>query len=253
MSVANLEKHYEQVIDVCLLAGKIMLQGGAETYRVEDTMSRIGAAFTDSTSHSFVTPTAIIFSIEGSMGSRMIRIIQRTTDLHKVVLVNQISREVSNGNLSLDEAYQSLKDIDRIKETFPIKLQILAAAITSACFLIMFGGIWQDMFPAFLAGGLGYAGLIYFDRLIRIHFFAEFLASLIIGTAAFLFTWSGWGHQIDNIIIGAVMPLVPGLLITNAIRDLMAGHLVSGLSKGAEAFLTAFAVGTGIAIVLALI
>jgi len=47
------------------------------------------------------------------------------------------------------------------------------------------------------------------------------------------------------------MSLVPGLLITNAIRDLMAGHLVSGISKGAEAFLTAFAIGTGIAMVLA--
>jgi uncharacterized membrane protein YjjP (DUF1212 family) len=48
------------------------------------------------------------------------------------------------------------------------------------------------------------------------------------------------------------MPLVPGLLITNAVRDLMAGHLVSGLSKGAEAFLTAFAIGTGIAVVFSL-
>lgn len=54
----------------------------------------------------------------------------------------------------------------------------------------------------------------------------------------------------DKIVIGSVMPLVPGLLITNAIRDLMAGHLVSGLSKGTEALLTAFAIGSGIAIVL---
>jgi uncharacterized membrane protein YjjP (DUF1212 family) len=46
------------------------------------------------------------------------------------------------------------------------------------------------------------------------------------------------------------MTLVTGLLVTNAVRDLMAGHLVSGLSKGAEAFLTAFAIGSGIAVVL---
>ncbi|MNJ01474.1 hypothetical protein D3C73_1611210 [compost metagenome] len=56
----------------------------------------------------------------------------------------------------------------------------------------------------------------------------------------------------DKIIIGSVMPLVPGLLITNAVRDLMAGHLVSGLSKGADAFLTSFAIGTGIGLVLSL-
>jgi uncharacterized membrane protein YjjP (DUF1212 family) len=62
---------------------------------------------------------------------------------------------------------------------------------------------------------------------------------------------SGLGRDLDKIIIGSVMPLVPGLLITNAVRDLMAGHLVSGMSKGAEAFLTAFAIGSGVALVLA--
>lgn len=62
----------------------------------------------------------------------------------------------------------------------------------------------------------------------------------------------GIGIDLDKIIIGSVMPLVPGLHITNAVRDLMAGHLVAGLSKGAEAFLTAFAIGSGIAIVLSI-
>ena len=60
----------------------------------------------------------------------------------------------------------------------------------------------------------------------------------------------GYGTDLDQIIIGGVMPLVPGLLITNAVRDLMAGHFTSGMSKGAEAFLTAFAIGSGIALVL---
>ena len=57
------------------------------------------------------------------------------------------------------------------------------------------------------------------------------------------------GSEIDKIIIGSVMPLVPGLLITNAVRDLMSGHLVSGMSKGAEALLTALAIGGGIALI----
>lgn len=244
---------YEKAMDVCLLAGKIMLQGGAETYRVEDTMMRMGLAFVDAPAHSFVTPTAIIFSIEGSSSTKMVRIMERTTDLHKVMLVNQISRKISLGEMSLEDAHKELKEIASKQFTFPVWLQILAAAITSSCFLIMFGGVWRDTFPALVTGGVGYAGLLYFDRIIRIRFFAEFLASLIIGLLAFLFIWSGIGLELDNIIIGSVMPLVPGLLITNAIRDLMAGHLVSGLSKGAEAFLTAFAVGAGIAIVLAFI
>ena len=57
----------------------------------------------------------------------------------------------------------------------------------------------------------------------------------------------------DKIIIGSVMPLVPGLLITNAVRDLMDGHFLAALSKGADALLTSLAIGTGIAIVVSFV
>lgn len=63
---------------------------------------------------------------------------------------------------------------------------------------------------------------------------------------------AGFVRDVGNMMIGSVMPLVPGLAITNAVRDLMAGHLIAGLSRGAEAFLTAFAIGTGIAFVLSI-
>lgn len=86
----------------------------------------------------------------------------------------------------------------------------------------------------------------------RVKFFAEFFAALIISMIAMLSIRYGYGVEIDKIIIGSVMPLVPGLLITNAVRDLMAGHFMSGLSKGAEAFLTAFAIGAGVAFILSL-
>src|SRR5690606_10018385 len=99
-------------------------------------------------------------------------------------------------------------------------------------------------------GGIGFTCFIYVHKIVELKFFAEFSASFIIGVLALIFVHVGFGVEVDKIIIGSVMPLVPGLLITNAVRDLIAGHLVSGLSKGAEAFLTAFAIGTGIAVVI---
>lgn len=241
-----------EVMEVCLLAGKIMLQNGAETYRVEDTMVRVAESYDIGQSHSFVTPTGIIFSIEGSEPTKLIRISERTTDLEKVSIVNSISRKISHGDLSVKEAYSELKQVEKADLAYPIWAQIAAAAIASGCFLIMFQGKWHDFLPAVISGGLGFTGLVYFHRAVEIRFFAEFLASLIIGILSVLFISIGFGHQLDKIIIGSVMPMVPGVLITNAVRDLMAGHLVSGLSKGAEAFLTAFAIGAGIAGIFAL-
>lgn len=242
---------YDQIAQICLLAGKIMLQSGGETYRVEDTMMRIAASYGIRDSHSFVMPTGILFAMDAPASTtRLIRISERSTDLQKVTLVNDISRKISRGELSAAEAYKQLQSIESANLAYPIWVQIVAAAVASGSFLIMFQGIWGDVIPALFAGGCGYTFLIYVQRLMRIKFFAEFFASLVIGTVSFLFVKAGLGRDLDKIIIGSVMPLVPGLLITNAVRDLMAGHLVSGISKGAEAFLTAFAIGAGIAFVI---
>lgn len=242
-----------QIIEVCLIAGKIMLQNGAETYRVEDTMMRIAASYGISQSHSFVIPTGIIFSIDQTEHTKLIRITDRQTDLRKVTMVNHISRLISVGELTAFEAYHLLKQVESSHLAYPILLQIAAASLASGCFLIMFQGGWHDFLPAVISGGFGFSAAVYLHRLVQIKFFAEFLASFIIGLMAFLFIYLGLGQEMDKIIIGSVMPLVPGLLITNAVRDLMAGHLMAGLSKGAEAFLTAFAIGTGIAIVFSFI
>ncbi|HJV44850.1 MAG TPA: threonine/serine exporter family protein [Bacillota bacterium] len=242
-----------EIIQASLLAGKIMLESGAETYRVEDTMERIAASYGIKNTHSFVTPTGIIFSIDGMEPTKLIRIVNRSTDLHKVTLVNSISRRISEGEIPPGMAHQMLKEVESTSNTYPLLLQIAAAAISSGCFLIMFEGEWVDFLPAMVCGGIGYSCILYFQRLVQIKFFAEFIASLLIGLLSVLLVGIGIGKELDKIIIGSVMPLVPGLLITNAVRDLMAGHLVSGLSKGAEAFLTSFAIGTGIAVVFSLI
>jgi uncharacterized membrane protein YjjP (DUF1212 family) len=169
--------------------------------------------------------------------------------LKKVALVNSISRKISSGEVNLKEALEQLNEIDSLNLSFPIMIQVAAASLASGCFMIMFNGGWNDFIPAMISGGIGYFAFVYFHRFVPIRFFSEFLASFLIGFLSFLFVKIGLGHQLDKIIIGSVMSLVPGLLVTNAVRDLMAGHLVSGLSKGAEAFLTAFAIGSGIAIV----
>jgi uncharacterized membrane protein YjjP (DUF1212 family) len=242
----------DEIMEACLLAGKIMLQSGAETYRVEDTMIRMALSFGIEKTNSYVTPTGIIFSA-GRMEqtvTRFIRINERSTDLKKVTIVNSISRKISNGEVQSYEVLSLLKEIDSSNMAYPLWLQVAAASSASGCFLIMFNGGWNDFIPALISGGLGYFGFICSHRFVSIKFFSEFLASFIIGLLSLLFVKIGWGHQLDKIIISSLMTLVPGLLITNALRDLIAGHLVSGLSKGAEAFLTSFAIGTGIAVVL---
>lgn len=239
----------ELAIDCCLLAGRLMMEAGAETYRVEDTMERMAETQKLPSIQSFVTPTGIIFTPGSPYHTKLIRIKNRSTDLEKVALVNGVSRKLSAGEYSLEQAYAKLQQIEKENITFPLWLQIIAAAIASGCFLVMFEGGWEDVPASIIAGGVGYSIVIVIQELTKVKFFAEFVAALFIGLIGYFAVYIGWGTELDKIIIGSVMPLVPGLLITNAVRDLMAGHFVSGLSKGAEAFLTAFAIGAGVALV----
>ncbi len=242
-----------RITEVCLLAGKIILQNGGETQRVEDTMMRIAAAYGIERSHSFVMPTGIIFAIDsGSYTTRLVRMADRSTNLKKVSMVNHISRRIVRGELDAEEAGKLLQEIQDSPHEYPNTLKVLAATAASGCLLIMFGGVWQDCLPVGIIAGIGFTLYLLLSKYVQIRFFSEFVPSLAIGLLAILAVNYGLGRDLDKIIIGSVMPLVPGLHITNAVRDLMAGHLVSGLSKGAEAFLTAFAIGCGIAAALAL-
>ena len=99
--------------------------------------------------------------------------------------------------------------------------------------------------------GAAFLTFSFVQKYIQIKFFSEFVASAVVISIAAIFTKLGIAQNQDIITIASVMPLVPGILITNAIRDLLAG--TCGMSRGVEAALTAFAIGAGVAIVLLLL
>lgn len=251
-----------EVMEVCLLAGKIMLQSGAEIYRIEDTMNRIARACAIPEAQSYVTPTGIFLTLQGSeqnqQQTKFLRINNRQIDLNKIVGVNEISRKLSEREITLQQAKESLLTIEKSSPLYPLWLQIIAAALTSGFFSLAFGGTIIDFLPSVAAGGLGFLLYTISTRRIIVKFFSEIFAAFTIGCIAYLFYYLGSYYlnidiHIDKVIIGSVMPLVPGVLIMNSIRDLMAGDLVAGLARGTEAFLTSFAIGSGVAVALAVL
>ncbi|OTP10072.1 hypothetical protein A5844_001770 [Enterococcus sp. 10A9_DIV0425] len=246
------EKDLDLLLNTCLLAGKIMTESNAEMYRVEDTMSRIALASGNYRLVSYVTQTGLFIGLDRSSTIRMEQITNRTINLERVVKVNSLSRQYVAGDLSLEELYLALQEVEKDRRMFPIWLQIVSAAIISGTIMILFGGDFKDLPVTLFIGGIGYITYLCSLKFFRIKFLAEFLSSLVIGIAAILSVHVGIGLNQDFIIIGCVMPLVPGVQITNAIRDLLAGHYVSGVSRGTEAMMTATMIGFAIAFIFQL-
>lgn len=104
----------------------------------------------------------------------------------------------------------------------------------------------DHLFDWLIGWGVFYA----VNKLAQVRFLSEFLAAVAIGLLAILAVHVHWGNSVDDIIIGSVMPLVPGVPLTNAVRDLLTGDLVSGIARGIEALMSAVAIGSGIAMIL---
>lgn len=238
------------IIKTVMLAGRIMIESGADMARVDDTLKRIARNAGIKDPKIFETTTGITMSIPDRHEAQVEPINKRTIDLEKVSRVNDASRAFQNKQLSLPNFYLKLIAIDVSAPFFAFYWQLMAAALVSATLVIMYGASWRDFLPTALVGALGYTCFYFINSRYKIRFVSEFLAALLIGLSAVMLVRFNLGYSVDRIIIGALMPLVPGVPLTNAVRDLLAGHILSGMARAMEAILTACALGLGIAFIL---
>lgn len=251
-----MEPHISETLKLSMGIGKLLLENGAETYRVEDTVHRVAQSFGYLNIHVYCVPNTIILNAEtaeGEVYNRLMRVPARDTNLGKVKEANELSRQITAGNLSVTEARTQLKIITNQRRIYQPYERYLAAAVLSGFFALMFLGTWLDFVGSVIAGGIGYVLFAQINRLTNLQFFSELTSAFVIGWVAVLMISIGWGDNMDIMILASVMTLVPGRAITNGIRDLMAGDYVSGLSILADAFLTAAAIGIGVAGVLAIV
>jgi len=253
MSAEQSELFYQDLLDTCLTAGELMIEGGSEMYRVEDTMVRIAKSAGEPDPRVFVVPTGVFMSLDHGNYCQSILIHERNINLELVDRINSLSRAFADKKITLQEVK---REVDKIARggfpTFPIWLQTVGAAILSATLMVMFMNNydWVDFPAAAVVGAIGFLSFYYFKRFTNVKFLAELVAAMVMTVIAAGLVRLFPKMIIDNILTGALMPLVPGLALTNALRDLFKGDILSGMVKICEALLTAFALGGGVGIVL---
>lgn len=239
------------LMNAALRAGEIMLTSGAEIYRVEETIVRISNSY-NMPCESFVLPTGIFISIRdggGDVHTAFKRIRNRKVDINRIDRINSLSRELQNNQLSYEEITAVLDKIESEKQyVFPLRLA--AAAGSSFVFTMLFKGSYYDGLAALIIGIIAYLLREVFAKKGFYHFLEVFIAGL---TAGFLSIAAVRYFPILNeykIIIGSIVLYLPGVSITNGIKDALYGDLVASLTRLGEAFLlvTVLAAGIGIAL-----
>lgn len=247
--------NYKLLVDTAMLAGEIMLVGGAETYRVEDTMCRILKISGLEKTETFVTPTGIFLTLGDSNIDAITvvkRVDNRITNISNIYETNNVSRLLCEGKISLEEAYETLKSIRNIKH-YGRLTNYICTMIAALSFTILLGGNWFSSIIAGLNGGLIVLVMLV-TRKVKINtFIKNLLASILIAFNSMIFLhYYGTGIQLDTLIGGSVMPLLPGVAITNAIRDTLQGDYMSGGARAIEAFVSATSIAGGIGIGIAI-
>ena len=241
---------HSSLLDMACELGYGLAMSGAETFRVEESISRVLAAY-DIKAEVFVIPNCMHISIESDGGvpqTRMRRIGLHGNDVDAVERYTSLSRRICKEKPTVDVANQWLKETKAQLRNYSLVFHLLGNALGALGFAILFGGSFTDSLIAAVCGVI--VGLMskWMDRLGANQFFRTIAAAFPM--ALFAYTCNALFPTVraDCVIIGALMILVPGLLFTNAMRDIIFGDTNSGINRIVQVLLIAVAIALGAAV-----
>lgn len=235
----------EDVLEVASEAGHILLENGAEISRVEDTMERISSHYGVHTGHFFVLSNGIFTTSSSNKYANVEFIPIRGIQLSKVVEVNRLSYRIASGKVSLPQARAEL-DAIRDEPMKPAWEQIVGSAFGAAGFCAVFGGGFMDCAAAFVVGTLLYLFLLFVSSRYLSKIVGGICNSLVATLLCLASYRLGFGSSLSNIIIGAIMPLIPGVPFVNGVRDLADSDYIAGTTRLTDAMLGFFCIALGV-------
>lgn len=241
--------------DVLMLAvgiGEAMLKNGAEIYRVEDTVLRIIDAY-HIESYDIYVLTNCIFATANETKPDAVSIVRHvplgTTHLGRVAALNQLTRDICTQDYPVDAAMERLEECKNLPFAKRVS-QVFFCGLGCGCYAFLFGGSRLDAVSGFFIG----LALQLFCDLLRNYktskFVVNILGSAFVTSAAVLLPWLGAPVLYDKIIIGCIMPLVPGIALTTSIRDFFNGDYLCGTIRMIDALLTSFCIAVGVGSVI---
>ena len=252
---------FTEVLSLASEAGHILLENGAEISRVEDIMTRISTHYGVDSGNYFVLSNGIFTTgqagkVEKAGGqastyANVEFIPIRAIQLSRIVAVNRLSYDISAGKCTLEQARERLGQIRRSKGK-PAWELCLASAFGAAGFSAVFGGGWMDCAASFVVGLILYAFVLGFSSRYLSKIVGGICNALLANILCIASYRLGFGSSLSNIIIGAVMPLIPGVPFVNGVRDLANSDYIAGLTRMTDAMLQflCIALGLGIAFIL---
>ncbi len=253
-SFTQSDGNVKQVVDFALEAGRILLKNGGEIFRVEETITRICQHFGVEHVDIFTLSHGIFVSAENEKGdvyTRVKHIPLSGAHLGIVAEVNELSRQIAEGKVTIAEAKEYLAKIDHTPPS-RARAQVLGAGMGAACFGFLMGATLTESFVTFFIGCFVYLWVLLAKRCHLSKIIINIVGGIFITLCAIVTRqiFPSVLLRLDGMIIGAIMPLIPGMAFTNAIRDIADSDFLSGTVRMMDALMVFVYIAVGVGIVL---
>ena len=269
-----------RALELVTRIGEVLLKNGGEIFRVQQTMQLVAKAYGIPGFQVYVLANGLFVSMqeEGRTITRpvesadaagqehlfgqehlasqahlasQVRYVPRSSvHLGRVAAVNNLSREIVAQKYTVEEASRKIEQIDKLPFTSNA-VQTLMSGLGAGAFCILFGGSLLDSAAAFLSGLVLWIFVLFLTARGANKIMVNILASaLVTAMGVLFFHLFSFGDSMDMIVIGSIVPLLPGVPLTNSIRDYLNGDYLSGTIRMIDAVLVACCIALGVGIVL---
>lgn len=240
------EAEVSRFLCILIKMGEALQNSGAEVFRVEDTLNRIAAAYGAQEVNVFVITSSIVVTLTmpqlpPQTQTRRLRHASGN-DLLMLEELNALSRRICAAPPSVEE-FQRQLDAILAKRADPGSGWRQRAGCFQLCRVL-----WGQ--PVGWPAGRVIAVLVFWMERCLAPFCMngvefQFIASFCCGISTLLFCRIGPQLHADKILIGIIMLLIPGIMLTNSIRDILLGDIISGSLRLVEAILMAAVLALG--------
>ncbi|MBR2043086.1 MAG: threonine/serine exporter family protein [Clostridia bacterium] len=227
--------------------GEQMLLCGAEVHRVEEGIKRMCLALGAVRTDVFIITSSMVVTVYNQKGeyfTQTRRVMSSGTDYEKLNRLNALCREISAGKIPAEEIKTKCREAVQVKH-YPFALECVCYSVIAGAFTLFFGGTVTQMAVSLFAGAAVRFVILLCEKTVPSKMFSKFLSCATATLIAFIAVKLCIIGDVDKVVIGNIMSLIPGIGLTNALRDLFTGDSIAGILRSVEAVLTALAIAAG--------
>lgn len=242
------------VIDLALWAGQLLLQHGAETDRIEETVHRIGTGLGANWMDILVSPNAVVCTTSSGeeFRTKVRRVVALGVNMTILAEINDLSRKVSQGQLNRFQVRRELERIGQIRSNYSRWLVAVCVGLACSAFSQLFGGDWG----AFILTAAASSFAMIVRQQMQLLYFNPFVTTIVTAFSAAAVVSVGMVLDVtatpERAMASAVLLLVPGVHLINAAEDILKGHMVTGLVRGMLGALLSMAIAIGLVLAMML-